>query len=284
MSMVRLQIKLLILATLLLTLPQVTLVASINETSPFQRANINIALGNPSNASDSDNDNFLIEKKQYVLSYNSSKGGPNWVSWHVDSSDIGKAPRKNRFHPEEDLPSDVYHVRPDDYNFRKTGYDQGHLCNSADRTATPEDNLATFSMANMLPQKSALNRGPWKKLEMYSRKIVDEGSELYIIAGGFGSLKRITKGKVNVPTDCWKIIIAIANGNRDISRIDRDARVIAVIMPNAKRVIHDPWQRYIRTILEIESATGYKFLTNIPADIRRVLKTRRDPGRAMPTR
>ncbi len=40
-----------------------------------------LSLGNPSNAA-TDPDNYLLEKPQYTLSYNCSRGTANWISWH----------------------------------------------------------------------------------------------------------------------------------------------------------------------------------------------------------
>jgi DNA/RNA endonuclease G (NUC1) len=44
------------------------------------QANRNLRLGNPSHAAadTQEADNYLLVKKQYTLSYNSSRGAPNW--------------------------------------------------------------------------------------------------------------------------------------------------------------------------------------------------------------
>lgn len=100
-------------------------------------------LGNPSDATTdlSNKDNYLLVKDQYVLSYNSNKGTPNWVSWTLKKSDIGAVKRGNNFHVDTDLPDGFQHVAPTDY--KGTPYDRGHMCNSKDRTDTAENNSAT---------------------------------------------------------------------------------------------------------------------------------------------
>ena len=120
----------------------------------FSTSNINLKFGNPSGASQNDLNNYLIEKPQYVLSYNCQIGTANWVSWEVDPYWLGDVERSDDFRPDPDVP--CYAVRPTDY--RGSGYDRGHLDPSGDRTATETDNSATFFMSNMIPQSPANNR------------------------------------------------------------------------------------------------------------------------------
>ena len=203
--------------------------------------------GNPSHATPEakNTDNYLLVKQQYVLSYNNSKGTPNWVSWSVRKKDIGDAGRQNDFHAEKDLPAGFQRVTPADYD--NSGYDRGHMCDSKDRTASVKDNQETFSMANMQPQAKKLNEVTWKALEDYSRTLVAKGDTLQIIAGCYGSRGHIGKvHSVNVPARCWKIV-------------EDGATVIAVDMPNLDSVDEKPWKDYSVTVAAIEKATGFKF-------------------------
>jgi len=240
---------------------------------------LNAALGDPSDATSEpgNKNNYLLVKHQYTLSYNNERGGPNWVSWHLQSSDIGDVERQNNFHPEASLPDGFKRVTPDDYT--GTGFDRGHVCNSKDRTGAQEDNSETFSMANMLPQTPDLNRHVWEQLESYCRTLARQGNELYIIAGGYGSAKVIGRAnKVNVPTNCWKIVLVLPQGS-DISQVDKSARVIAVDMPNASGIALDPWSKYVTTVTDIEQKTGYHFFLKLPQDTQAALKSKKDAGR-----
>jgi endonuclease G len=245
-------------------------------TSPS--AALNLALGNPSNATDDagSRDNYLIEKPQYVLSYNDGNGEANWVSWHLQSSDIGNVERQNNFHPESALPKGFTRVMPEDYT--GSGYDRGHLCNSKDRSSSAEDNSETFSMANMLPQAPDLNRNVWESLESYCRSLVQQGNDLYIIAGGYGSVKRIGKGKrVSVPTNCWKIVCIVPAGG-DLLSITSNTRVIAVDMPNAQGIADRSWESYTTTVRDLERKTGYDFLSKVSKEIQDVIEVKKDGG------
>ncbi|MDT5158134.1 MAG: endonuclease mitochondrial [Acidobacteriota bacterium] len=240
---------------------------------------LNIAPGDPSGATDdpANKNNYLLVKPQYVLSYNNDKGESNWVSWHLQASDIGDVERQNNFHPEQALPKGFNRVTPDDYT--GTGFDRGHVCNSKDRTANEADNSETFSMANMLPQTPDLNQHVWKGLEDYCRTLAQKGNQLFIIAGGYGSAKSIGRAnKVNVPTNCWKIVLVLPAGT-DISQASGSERIIAVDMPNTSGIAQNSWKKYVTTVGDIEQKTGYHFFSDLPPDVQNALKSKKDSGK-----
>lgn len=233
----------------------------------------NILLGNPDGAQSSvtaNKDNYLMDKTYYVLSYNSSKGTPNWVSWHLQKSDMGTENRQNDFRADTALPSGWYQVQNSSYS--KTGFDKGHNCNSADRTSTKEANSSTFLMSNMIPQAPQNNQQTWKNLEDYTRKLVNDGNEAYVICGSYGQggvgsassdvIKTIDNGKIVVPSNFWKIIVVIPDGKNDLGRIDTKAQVIVVNTPNNNNLDKD-WTKYITTVTDIENRTKYNFFTSI---------------------
>src|SRR5262245_49398130 len=124
--------------------PPARTAASIPAPPAATSGNRNLLLGNPSGAVHDPGQptNYLIERPQYVLSYNRDNGIPNWVSWQVTQDDLGDTKRSNTFVPDTTLPKGWYRVTLDDYT--GSGYDRGHMCPSADRTATQKDNQATF--------------------------------------------------------------------------------------------------------------------------------------------
>ena len=54
-----------------------------------------------------------------------------------------------------------------------------------------------------------LIREVWRKSEEYSRDLVEQGKELYIIAGGEGSKGKLAQGKVNIPQTTWKVVVVM---------------------------------------------------------------------------
>ena len=76
-------------------------------------SSVHLTMGNPSGAvaSMSYPTNYLMEKPQFVLSYNNDKSSPNWVSWHLDSTWLGTTPRQDSFRPDTTLPAGWYQVK-----------------------------------------------------------------------------------------------------------------------------------------------------------------------------
>ena len=234
-----------------------------------------LVMGNPSGAVDSVSyaANYLMEKHQYVVSYNRDRGIPNWVAWHLESTWLGNVPRKDTFRPDSTLLASWFHVKKSSYN--KSGYARGHHCPSADRTNTEEDNSATFLMTNIMPQASNNNSGPWEKLEKYCRTLVSQGKELYIYAGGYGSQGTIDHGHVTVPFHSWKVIMVLDKGLNDLSRVTTTTRLIAVDMPNTNDQINrsEDWKSFRVCVDSLEARTGYDFFSNVPASTQAVIES-----------
>jgi len=222
-----------------------------------------IKFGNPSDANSTDLNNYLIPKKQFVISYNCSRNLANWVSWTVNTSFLGDVERKNDFRPDPDVP--CYQVTPRDY--RRSGYDRGHIAPSADRDSNQEDNSATFLMSNMMPQSPSNNREVWRELEGYERDLITElgNEEVYTVAGPLGKIGTIGNG-VTVPESTWKVILIIANGS--------PTETIAVNMPNNESVKHTSWRDYLTTVDEIEALTGYDFFEELPDKIEEIIESK----------
>jgi endonuclease G, mitochondrial len=234
-----------------------------------------LTMGNPSGAvtSTGSPSNYLMSKTQYVLSYHRYRGTPNWVSWHLDSSDLGSAPRQDDFRSDTTLPSGWYRVVTSDYT--NTGYDRGHMCPSADRTNSISSNSATFLMTNIIPQAPNNNRGPWANLENYTRDLVNAGNECYVISGSYGFSGTIDGGNITIPARTWKVIVVLPIGSSDAARVVTGTRVIAVNMPNSNS-INTNWKTYRVSVDSIESATGYNLLSNVASSVQSVIESRVD--------
>lgn len=252
---------------------------------PPNNTSVHLTMGNPSDAITdiAYSFNFLMVKPQYALSYHRDRGTPNWVSWHLDKGWLGTAPRQDDFRSDMSLPSGWYRVQTTDYS--GSGFDRGHNTPSADRTKSEEDNSATFLMTNMVPQAPNHNRETWENLESYCRKLAQEGNELFIImgnygTGGIGSLglkNTLANGNVTVPARIWKVIVILPVGDDDAARVSTTTRIIAVDTPNNNDV-SSSWGNYRTSVDAIESATGYNLLSKVSEGVQGVIEARVDNG------
>ncbi len=262
-------------------LPDVNAPPPTNAIPGGSSDNRNIPYGMPGKASKNaeHRETFLIERPQYVLSYNDMKKSPNWVSWQLVREDCTGDIERGEFKPDPLLPKSFVHVTEAAYG--KSGFDRGHMCPSADRTATQEDNDATFYMTNIIPQSPNVNRKAWERMETYCRNLAKQGKELHICCGpwgtgGEGSLGKedhIGSGKaiINVPEKCWKVIMVLKKGETP----NKETRTIAVIMPNTQQVdIH--WPKFRVSVKDVEEMTGLHFWPDLPKAVATAIKSRVD--------
>ncbi|MDR5589811.1 DNA/RNA non-specific endonuclease [Christiangramia sp. SM2212] len=250
---------------------------------PVILGEVHLTMGNPSAAITdiSIPNNYLLEKEEYVMSYSRDKGTANWVSWHLDEAWLGNASRQDDFRSDSSLPASWYQVGATDYQY--SGFDRGHMCPSADRTLSVDDNSNTFYMTNMMPQAPSNNRYAWANLESYCRSMLAGGNEIYIISGGYGLggdgsngyAEYLADGKIQIPSNTWKVIMIIPDGDDDVNRVTTSTRVIAIDMPNSNSVTSD-WTQYITTVDDIEAATGYDFFDLVPDSIEDVIESNID--------
>lgn len=250
-----------------------------------------MVMGNPSGATTDTSvpNNYLMMKNQYALSYNNSRGIPNWTSWHLDTSWVtGVSDRQNDFRSDDTLPAGFTRVASG-YNFATYGFDRGHMVPSADRTSSEEDNSSTFLMTNMVPQASGNNQGPWAAMENYLRTLLNNGgNELYILSGGQGvggtsstgnwdSIVDTGGNSVTVPKFTWKVVMVLPTGDGDdAARVSNSTRTFAVIMPNNDNIRPDDWKKYLATVDQVEALTSYNFFSNVPEDIQNVIEAKLD--------
>jgi len=242
----------------------------------------NDEFGDPTPASASNVEDFLVTRLQYTLSYNETRGTPNWVSYELDARQMGSEDRCNCFTADPLLPASKQIFTSD---YTNGGFDRGHMTRSADRTAGNTDNAATFYLTNVVPQRAALNQGVWAQFENMLGDSAEAGRSVYIITGplysrshGLTFLKN--EGKVAIPDSTWKVaFIGPRNGGVPFTLANIQSwgdragtTVLAVNMPNDTTVRFDPPSKYFTTVDKIEDATGYDFLSLLPVAFQAALE------------
>ena len=151
---------------------------------------------------------------RYILVYDDGIRGDDLGSANL----TGKASRKNDFRVDPKISR--WSATPDDY--KRSGYDRGHLCPAADMSFNAKAMSETFYMSNMSPQVPMFNRGIWKELEEHVRNRARK-EKLYVVTGPiFKSNKgSIGKGKVTVPGYYYKLFYSPSK-----------QQMIAYVLPN----------------------------------------------------
>lgn len=248
-----------------------------------------MVLGNPSGATTSTEyqNNYLLMRPQYALSYNRDRATPNWVSWHVNKGWFGDAPRVKNFKADPALPEGWYRVTLQSY--AQSGFDPGHHVPPADRTKSGADYSSVYFMTNIIPQAPDHNQIAWAFLEDFTRNQVYADQEVYVIMGSYGTggtgskgpAETIDQGRVTVPARIWRVMVILPEGDNDVKRITTSTRVIAVDMPNNNAVAATNWGTYRTSVDALEQATGLDLLSKVPKKIQQVIEARIDEG---PTR
>ncbi len=250
----------------------------------------NDEFGHPTPATMSNPNDFLIRRDQYTLSYNQSRGTPNWVAYEIDGTrQRGGEDRCNCFSADPLLPADKRILTSD---YTNGGYDRGHMTRSADRTVANVDNATTFYLTNIVPQTGDLNQGVWAQFENALGDSAEAGRAVYIITGPLYSRSPLTfiknEGKVAIPDATWKVaLIGPRNGGNPFTRANvrkwedlAGLTILAVSMPNITGVRNNPWSMYLTTARKIEEATNYDFLSVLETAFEEALEFNDHPPEA----
>ena len=241
-------------------------------------------LGNPDEATNSSTarTKYLIQKRQYALSYNDNTRQPNWVSWSYTAEDTGSQARTDAWAVEELLPSGFLKIGTSTFG---TPWDRGHMCPSADRTTNFEDNKQTFRMSNIIPQHANNNQGLWATFETYTRSLASGGNEVLIITGPADFSGSTIANGMQIPGSVWKIAVIAPSASSSVpanQRLTSSSRVIAILTPNiatADGLIND-WKSYRTSVEQIEQLTGFTFFTEVNPSVATYLKNVVDTGTA----
>jgi len=201
------------------------------------------------------NTHHIIKHRYYTLSYSGEYKQSEWVAYMICKSRLsGNIKRADNF--VQDPMIFKQYAKSEDY--KKSGFDRGHLVPSADMKFDEIAMKECFYMSNISPQTPSFNRGIWKKLEEMVRNWAYDNDTLYIISGGI--LKNIEKyignNQIAVPEYFYKIILKY---NSKISK------AIAFIIPNEK--IYNDIYNYVVSIDKVEEVTGIDFFPKLPDDI-----------------
>lgn len=121
-----------------------------------------------------------VQNDSFSVVYDIGIQCPSQVEWVVCAGDIGNVKREPSWRFLPDIPDLRATARHDD--FTHSGYDRGHMCPAANRSASKSSMISTFVMSNVAPQTPRLNRGEWQATERACRKLAMEYDSVHILA------------------------------------------------------------------------------------------------------
>ncbi|MCD4735078.1 MAG: DNA/RNA non-specific endonuclease [Bacteroidales bacterium] len=194
----------------------------------------------------------LVKHTFYHLSYNEAHEQANWVVYFLSDERLNVVKTKRRGSFRMDKLVTTGSASLEDY--RKSGYDRGHLVPAADMKWSEVAMKETFYFSNVSPQKNKFNGGIWLDLEKRIRDWAKTNESVYIVTGPVlaDSNIRIGPGRVTVPEYFYKVIL-------DISPPDYKGIAFLLQSNLEKGDIFD----YAITIDSLENFTGLDFFANL---------------------
>ena len=202
----------------------------------------------------------IVKHIGYNLSYSEPHEQAEWVAYTLSKSDIQQIDRKRPYFIEDPK---VKTKSASWRNYKKSGYDKGHLCPAGDKRYTKAAHDETFYTSNISPQNHTFNAGVWNRLEQKTRYWAKKYNHLYVVTGGVlkGNLKTIGSEKVSVPNLFYKVLLDYTQP---------EIKAIAFLMPHkeSKKPLYD----FVVSIDELEQKTGIDFFPELPDAIEKKLE------------
>ena len=200
--------------------------------------------------------NQVIKHKYYTLNYNEKYEVPDWVVHEIDRKtlDANRVDRTDNFRRDPKVRT----TSAEREDYKRSGYDRGHLVPAGDMAFNREAMSETFYMSNMTPQIHSFNTGIWRELEENVRDWARKFKHVYVATGPVLTkepIDYIGRNDVAVPHSFYKIIV-------DLS--EPELKGIGFIIPN--KVSYQPLSVYSASIDEVEKVTGIDFFPNLMED------------------
>jgi endonuclease G len=192
----------------------------------------------------------VVRHSYYSLSYADAYEQAEWVAYELTKARLSGSHEERDDNFRSDPLVRTGSADPDDY--KRSGYDRGHLAPAADMAFNHTAMSESFFMSNMSPQEPGFNRGIWKELEEQVRDYARAFGHLYVITGPIlknntiGSIGR--RNKVSIPNSYYKVLLDVTG---------KEHKGIAFILPNASS--HRSLISFAVSIDEVERLTGIDF-------------------------
>jgi endonuclease G, mitochondrial len=195
--------------------------------------------------------NQIVRHQYYTLSYNEKYEQAEWVAYELKKTFATKSHFQRPFFIEDPA---VNSGSADWKNYKKSGYDKGHLCPAGDMSFDKNAYDDTFFTSNISPQLHDFNDGVWNRLEQKVRYWATKYNDIYVITGGVlePNLEVIGKENVAVPKFYYKVLL---------DKSDGEYRMIAFLVPATDS--QEPLYSFVTSVDALEKMTGIDFFPKL---------------------
>lgn len=160
---------------------------------------------------------IYLQRQSFVVWYHVERNIPIFVAWSLSHNDLGanRRPRSQTFLTDFGCPR----PRAKSSDYTRSGYQRGHLCPSADRSANDASMRATFIMSNVAPMTPRLNQMSWAQAEEYARIVARGGHRCQMVAGSLmpDSVRQWLKlGHVAIPDSFFRACVVPDSPNLSV--------------------------------------------------------------------
>lgn len=122
-----------------------------------------------------------LSNPSYSVEYRPDLGIPTRVDWVISDTLMGSVKRTPTFRFKAD--GRTPRPRVTSALYTRSGFQRGHMCPAADRSASKDLMRSTFLMSNVCPMTPAINTGAWKVTEETGRALARQGHKVNVTAG-----------------------------------------------------------------------------------------------------
>ena len=146
-------------------------------------------------------DSVYVKNTIFEMVYSENLEQPKWIKYNVPCSENTFSRKGLDFYTEKN----IHTSNGDDY--AKNEYDKGHMAPAAAFGCDSISLKMTFTYLNSALQHQSLNRGPWKELEEYERKLAKKTNDLQVhIVVEFSQNPNKVLGGASIPSGFYKTI------------------------------------------------------------------------------
>ena len=207
----------------------------------------------------------IIHHTGYSLQYDDLREQAQWVAYELTREEVINKVAKRQDNFREDPDVDLGSAQLNDY--KRSGFDRGHLVPAADLAWSHESMSDSFYLSNMSPQDPSFNRGIWRKLEELVRTWAVNNEVIYVVTGPLylEDHGAIGASHVDIPSHYYKVIF---DGHGD------EQKAIALVLANQKS--SESLETFVVDIDTVEKLSGLDFFSALEDDVEEVFETSSD--------